>query len=162
MVALVLAACGAVAVGPRPILLGLLWLAWVTPRFIAVDVAEHRLPDAIVLPGYPVALAALALERALRDADAGLALGSAVGYGGLLLAVHLTGGMGLGDVKLAPVLALLTTAAAPAAAVLAPLLALLVGGLASAVVLLRHGTGRSIAFGPAMLIGAWLTVPLAS
>jgi len=149
----VLLAAGALlAVGPRPALLGLVWLAAVTPRLIAIDVAEHRLPDRIVLPGLLVGLA--------EAVSAPVGLVAAAAYGGLLLLLHLVGGMGLGDVKLAPVLALVAAAVEPAAAVAAPLAAFLVGGVVAVGVLVRHGPGTRMAFGPAMLLGAWIAVLL--
>jgi leader peptidase (prepilin peptidase)/N-methyltransferase len=144
------------AVGPRPVAIGLIWLALVTPRLIAVDIAEHRLPDAIVLPALAIAAGSVLLD----EGDRSTALAAAACYGLLLLALHLLGGMGLGDVKLAPVLGLLTGALGPAAAIVSPLFAFLTGGLAAVAVLLRRGPGAAMPFGPAMLLGAWATVLL--
>ncbi|HEY8318456.1 MAG TPA: prepilin peptidase [Amnibacterium sp.] len=158
----VLLAAGALdAVGPRPALLGLLWLAAITPRLAAIDIAEHRLPDRLVLPAWPVALAAALLEAAAGGTPLLVAAGIAVGYGSLLLVLHLAGGMGLGDVKLAPVLGLAAAAASPTAGIGAPLLAFLVGGVIALVALIRQGAGASVPFGPAMLLGAWAAVLLA-
>ena len=163
------------AAGPRPALLGLLWLAAVTPRLVAVDIAEHRLPDRVVLPGWPVALAAALLEAAAGGTPVLVALAAGAGYGALLLVLHVAGGagygalllllhvgggMGLGDVKLAPVLGLAAAAVTPAAAVAAPLLAFLAGGVVAVVALARSGRGARIPFGPAMLLGAWAAVLL--
>jgi leader peptidase (prepilin peptidase)/N-methyltransferase len=145
------------AVGFRPVALGLVWLALVTPRLVAVDIAEHRLPDAIVLPTLVVALAAALLD----GGDVTAAGWAAAGYGLLLLSLHLLGGMGLGDVKLAPALGLLAGALGPLPAVAAPLLAFLVGGFAAVVVLVRRGAGAAMPFGPAMLLGMWSAVLLA-
>jgi leader peptidase (prepilin peptidase)/N-methyltransferase len=148
------------AAGPRPALLGLLWLAAVTPRLVAVDIAEHRLPDRVVLPGWPVALAAALLEAAAGGTPVLVALAAGAGYGALLLVLHVAGGMGFGDVKLAPVLGLAAAAVTPAAAVAAPLLAFLAGGVVAVVALARSGRGARIPFGPAMLLGAWAAVLL--
>ena len=150
----------ALAVGPRPLLAGLAWLAVVSPRLAAVDLAEHRLPDRIVLPGYPVAAAALILDAWTGGADPAAACVAGAVYGGLLLVLHLAGGMGLGDVKLAPLLGALTAAAVPGGAVLAVVLAFLVGGVAAAVVLLRRGPASRMPFGPPMLLGAWAALAL--
>jgi leader peptidase (prepilin peptidase)/N-methyltransferase len=152
-----LAVAAVAAVGLRPVTLGLVWLALVTPRLVAVDIAEHRLPDAVVLPSLAVAAAAVLLD----GREPVLALWAASAYGLLLLALHVLGGMGLGDVKLAPVLGLLAGALGPLAAVAAPLTAFLAGGLAAVVVLLRRGAGAAMPFGPAMLLGAWGAVLLA-
>lgn len=151
-----LAVASLAAVGPRPIVLGLIWLAVVTPRMIAVDIAEHRLPDAVVLPALAVALGAVLLDAR----NGSVAVVAALAYGLLLLVLHLAGGMGLGDVKLAPALGLLAGAIGPATALAAPLLAFLAGGMAAVAVLLRRGPGAAMPFGPAMLLGAWAAVLL--
>lgn len=160
VVAAMLGVLAAVAAGPRPVLVGLLWLAVVTPRLVAIDVAEHRLPDAVVLPGYPVVLAAVLLDRAAAGADLLPVLAAGAVYGLLLLLLHAAGGLGLGDVKLAPLLGALTAATSPLAAPLAVVSAFLIGGLAAVVVLVRRGPGARMPFGPPMLLGAWLAVLL--
>ncbi len=148
------------AVGLRPALLGLVWLAAVTPRLIAVDTTQLRLPDRIVLPGYPVALAAVVLTDAAGGTPVGVAVPIAVGTGLVLLLLHVGGGMGLGDVKLAPVLGLVAAAVSPGAGVAAPVLAFLVGGVVAAVLLVRRGPGAAMPFGPSMLLGGWAAVLL--
>ena len=152
---------GIVAVGPRPAVIGLLWLAVVTPSLTATDIAEHRLPDRLVLPGWPIALAAALLEASAGGTPILVAVASGAAYGVLLLLLHVAGGMGLGDVKLAPVLGLVTAAVSPAIALAAPLLAFLAGGAVAVAALLRSGPGARIPFGPAMLLGAWAAVLLA-
>ena len=152
-----LAVAALAAVGLRPVAAGLAWLALATPRLISRDIAEHRLPDAIVLPALATAGGAVLIDG--RNVAAATA--AATGYGLLLLVLHLLGGMGLGDVKLAPVLGLLTGALGPSAAVAAPLVAFLAGGVAAAAVLVRRGPGAAMPFGPAMLLGAWAAVLLA-
>lgn len=149
----------ALALGPRPVLLGVAWLAAVTPRLVAVDVAEHRLPDAIVLPGYPVVLAAVLLDGWSRGIPSTEALLAGAAYGTVILLLHVLGGMGFGDVKLAPLLGALAAAAA-GAAVLAVVLAFLAGGIAATAVLLRRGAGARMPFGPPMLLGAWAAILL--
>lgn len=160
VLAVLLAVGALVAVGPRPALLGALWLAAVTPRLVATDIAERRLPDRLVLPGWPVALAAAVLGAASGGTAVAVAAGLAVAYGLVLLLLHVAGGMGLGDVKLAPVLGLTAAAVSPAAGLLAPLVAFLAGGSLAAVVLVRRGPGASVPFGPAMLLGAWAAMLL--
>jgi leader peptidase (prepilin peptidase)/N-methyltransferase len=97
----------------------------------------------------------------LLDGGLGSATWSAIAYGLLLLALHVLGGMGLGDVKLAPALGLLTGALGQVPAVTAPLAAFLVGGVTAVGVLLRRGAGAAMPFGPSMLLGAWAAVLLA-
>ena len=152
---------GALALGPQPVLLGVGWLAVVTPRLVAIDLAEHRLPDAIVLPGYPVVLTAVLLQAwTTGRAPAGAVL-AGLGCGLVLLLLHVVGGMGFGDVKLAPLLGALTAAALPGGAVLWLVLAFLLGGVGAAVVLVRRGAGARMAFGPPLLLAAWALVLLA-
>jgi leader peptidase (prepilin peptidase)/N-methyltransferase len=151
----------ALALGPQPVLLGFAWLAVVTPRLVAIDLAEHRLPDAIVLPGYPVVLAAVLLQAfAGRTAPAPAVL-AGLGCGLVLLLLHLAGGMGLGDVKLAPLLGALIAAALPGGAVLWLVVAFLLGGAGAVVVLIRRGAGARMAFGPPLLLAAWAVLLLA-
>lgn len=152
---------GAIAVGgARPLTVGLLWLALATPRLIAVDIAEHRLPDAIVLPGYPIVLLAVGADALRGPADLRAALIAAIAYGGTLLVLYAMGGMGFGDVKLAPPLGLLLGATAPVAAVVGPLAAMFAGGMAAVVALIRFGPRAHIPFGPPMLLGAWAALLL--
>ncbi|HEY0374269.1 MAG TPA: prepilin peptidase [Amnibacterium sp.] len=160
VLALLLALGALVAVGPRPVVLGLLLLAAITPRLTAVDIAEHRLPDRIVLPALPGALAAALAGAATGGTPILVSVAAGSAYAALLMVLHLVGGMGLGDVKLAPVLGLTAAAVSPAAALAAPLLAFLVGGAVAVVALVRSGPGTRIPFGPAMLLGAWAAVLL--
>jgi leader peptidase (prepilin peptidase) / N-methyltransferase len=150
-----LLAVAVLALGARPLLLGAVWLATVTPRLVAVDLAEHRLPDAIVLPGYPVVLAAALLEswqQGIAPLDAVLV---GAGCGAVLLLLHVAGGMGFGDVKLGPLLGALTGALLPGGAIVWLVLAVLLGGVAAAVVLARRGRTARMPFGPPMLLAAW-------
>ncbi|WP_375399878.1 prepilin peptidase [uncultured Amnibacterium sp.] len=152
---------GAITVGGvRPLTVGLLWLALVTPRLMAVDIAEHRLPDAIVLPGYPIVLLAVGADAIWGRTDLRAALVAGIAYGGTLLVLHALGGMGLGDVKLAPVLGLLLGGIGPVAAVVGPLAAMFAGGAAAVVALIRFGPRAHIPFGPPMLLGAWAALLL--
>lgn len=141
------------------VLLPLVYLAAVTPALWATDVREHRLPNRLVVPGYPVALATVAARWALDGHPPSAALAGGGLYFALLLALSYLGGMGMGDVKLAGVLGLTAGLLGPGAAVAAPVLAFLLGGVVAAVSLARGRTG-SLAFGPYMLAGFWGAVVL--
>ena len=144
--------------------------AWAIPAylyFVAIGVAlalidldVHRLPNAIVLPAYPVAAALLALaswgsgnwSALVRAGFGGVALW--VFYFGLLLVKQ--GAMGFGDVKLAGILGAYLGWLGWGALIVGAFAAFFVGGLFSVGLLLAGKAGRrtAIPFGPWMLIGA--------
>lgn len=162
---------------------GVGWWAWVSEDGLAllplllvltaagvalwcIDVEHHRLPDAIVLPLYPITVVGLAF--------AGLVAGSwpfvdvAVGIGVWLLVVggvwlvSLGSGMGFGDVKLAPVLGATLGWLGWEVAVLGLILAFVGGGLTGVYLLVtrRAGRGSHLAFGPFLLLGAGVAMVL--
>lgn len=126
-----------------------------------VDVREHRLPDALVLPSLvvaPLLVAAVSLARgqpgSLVRALAGMAVSWTVFR--LLHAVAPTG-LGRGDVKLAAWTGLLTAWLSWPALVVGFVAAVGLGGVAAVVVLLRGGSRRTaLPFGPVLLSGAVL------
>lgn len=135
-------------------------LAVACALLVTIDLAVFRLPDAIVLPLYPVVFLGLTVTAAefgewasLGRAAAGAAV-LLVGY--FLLALINPSGLGLGDVKLAGVLgAFLGWLGWPA--VLVGTVAAFVINAAVALVLLaarQVGPKSGIAFGPAMVAGA--------
>lgn len=89
----------------RPALAAFAVLAVLGVALAAIDIAVHRLPDKLTLPGYPVLLALLGVAAVIgHDAAALLrallaALALAASY--LLLAVIRRGQLGGGDIKLA-------------------------------------------------------------
>lgn len=140
--------------------LALVWLAVLT----VIDLEVHRLPDVLTLPAYPVA--GLLLTWCSADAHDWQALARAAACsGGAVLVFGLAvffspghQGLGEGDVKLAGVLgALLGWFSWPAAAY-GLIAGFLLGGAAAAVLLVVRRASRSstIAFGPAMVVGAFL------
>src|SRR6188768_3910265 len=84
----------------------LLYLAAVTPALVAIDLREHRLPNALVLPGYPVAGLGLVGEWIRTGQPPVIALVAGGASIVFLFALSLGGGMGMGDVKLGGVLGL--------------------------------------------------------
>ncbi|PPF46954.1 prepilin peptidase [Pseudoclavibacter sp. AY1F1] len=156
MIAIALAAA---VPGQLVLLPALVALAVVTPRLVAVDVREHRLPNGLVgVAALGVILASLA-DWLLTGRPDLLAVGTGAIIGILLLILSLVGGLGMGDVKLGAVLAWAAALVDPSLAVVLVLLAVVLGGVQSAIVLLRtRDRRRSIAFGPALLAGYWLPV----
>jgi prepilin signal peptidase PulO-like enzyme (type II secretory pathway) len=118
----------------------------------AIDLAERRLPNRIVLPATAIVLTAqiaLSPDRALEWTLA--ALGGALVL--LLPLIVLRSGVGMGDVKLM----LLLGAALGAAVVTGFLVASLAAGAYAAVLLARGGSdarGTAFAFGPFLVFGA--------
>lgn len=166
-------AVGAAALGHRlgdePALLAtyLIALVWMGV-LAAIDIDVRRLPDRWTLPAWlvsPTLLAGCAV--ATGDWSAWLvALACGVGNGlvYLLLAVANPAGLGLGDVKAAVPLGMLTGWFGWPATLAAFLLAFLLGLLVGLVVALRTGEGRkaTFPFGPAMLGAACLVVVAAA
>ena len=164
-VALALAALGVLALGIRPLLLGVLAIAVVTEELARVDVAAHRLPNRLVFPLYPVALLGVIGEWALSGTSPLTALGAGAGTFIFLLVLCVAGGMGMGDVKLGGVLGLCLATLGLMAAASGLILAFVAGAIGGAFVLLRAGAAgssprrhRRIPFGPFLLGGFWLAV----
>lgn len=141
----------------------LLYLAAISVALALIDLDTRRLPDAIVLPSYPVALALLALASADPGGqpDWGALVRALVG-GALLFVVYLVlvlvypAGMGLGDVKLAGVLGLYLGWFGWGALAVGWFSAFLLGGIFAVGLLVGGRAGRKtgIPFGPWMLLGA--------
>jgi leader peptidase (prepilin peptidase) / N-methyltransferase len=141
-----------------------LYLAAIAVALALIDIDVHRLPNAIVLPSYPVVAALLLLPAVvdgrwddyLRAVLGGLILFAFY----FLLAFIYPAGMGFGDVKLAGVLGAylgwLGWGAFGAGAFLGFLLGGVLGALLMAVG--RAGRKSKIPFGPFMLAGALIAV----
>jgi len=140
-----------------------LYLAAVAIALAAIDIDVLRLPDAIVLPSYGVALVLLipamitghSWHAGLRGLIAAAALW---GLYFVLAVIHR--GMGFGDVKLALLLGLYLGWLGWSALAVGTFAGFLLGGIAGAALLLARRADRKtrIPFGPAMLAGAFLAV----
>jgi leader peptidase (prepilin peptidase)/N-methyltransferase len=129
-----------------------------------IDLDVRRLPDAIVLPSYPVMAVLLTAAAAaggdwddlLRAVLGGLILGGF--YFALVFAYP--AGMGFGDVKLSGVLGMALGYLGWAELGVGAFLGFLYGGLIGIVLLLvgRAGRKSAIPFGPFMLLGALTAV----
>lgn len=153
-----LAVLAVTAVGIQPRVLPALYLAAVSPVLAATDVIERRLPNRLVLPGFVVAAAGLAGQWAVTDEPPVVGFVSGAAYCGVLLLLSLTGGMGMGDVKLAGVLGIAARLVSVETAAAAPVVAFLLGGTAAVALLVRGGAGTSIPFGPYLLAGFWIAL----
>jgi leader peptidase (prepilin peptidase)/N-methyltransferase len=156
LVSVGLAAVAVLALGPIPALVPALAVAAVAPRLVRVDLVEHRLPNRMVVPALVAGVVGVGLTWQVSSTSAPamsplIPLVAAAIYAGVLFALALFGGMGMGDVKLAAALGLASPTMTIALA--SPLLAFLSGGVAAVIVLIRRGSRARIAFGPFLLAG---------
>lgn len=154
-----------------PLAPALLFFNAIGVALTAIDLDVYRLPNAIVLPAYPV-LAALLGAAALAQHDASILLRAAIGaaalgLGFLAIALARPGGMGLGDVKLAGVVGGVLGALSYQALVVGAFAAFLLGAVAGLALIATKRSGRrsAVPFGPFMVAGTLLAlfaaVPLA-
>jgi leader peptidase (prepilin peptidase)/N-methyltransferase len=153
------AACGLVA-WRLPVgwpLVAALYFAVVGVVLTAVDWRTRRLPDALTLPSYPIMIGLLAPSGRLP-----VALVCACALGGVyaLLWLARPAGIGLGDVKLAGLIGLVTGAVGPGATILAGLGGHVLGALYALGLLATKRATRSseFPFGPFMLAAALLAI----
>lgn len=139
------------AIGPQVAAIPALYVAAVAPELTRIDLAEHRLPNRLVVPGLAVGLLAAAGSWVTTGEPPIVPVIAGLAYGGGLFLFALAGGMGMGDVKLAAVLGLASPTVALAIA--SPVIAFLAGGVVSLVVLVVRGSGARIPFGPFLLLG---------
>ncbi|WP_168203750.1 prepilin peptidase [Humibacter ginsenosidimutans] len=147
-------------VGVRFELVGFLYLAFVTPELCRIDLAEHRLPNALVLPGMAFAAVGTVFGWLAGGTVPVGTAAAACGVTAFFALLALAGGMGMGDVKLAAVLALAGGAVSFVVVVGAVVLGFLFGGAVAMVGLATGGRGGSIAFGPYLLGGFWASTAL--
>jgi leader peptidase (prepilin peptidase)/N-methyltransferase len=143
-----------------------LYLGAVGGMLTLIDLDVHRLPDLIVLPSYPMVVGLLLVPTVvtgqwgalLRAVLAALVL--FVVYLVLALVSPGGGGLGFGDVKLAGVLGLLLGWLGWGPVVVSVMAAFLIGGVIALVLLVTRRASRStqIAFGPSMILGAWVAL----
>jgi leader peptidase (prepilin peptidase)/N-methyltransferase len=156
--AVVLVGVSFVVVGVRFELVGCLYLAVVTPELCRIDFAEHRLPNALVLPGLAFGAVGLTfgwLAASSEPLGALVVTAATTGFFGLLC---LAGGMGMGDVKLVAALALSGGTVSVAVVVGTAVLGFLVAGTVALTRLAAGAGGGSIAFGPYLLCGFWASI----
>lgn len=129
-----------------------------------IDVRTHRLPNAIVLPSYPV-LALLLTGAAATTPDwpalGRAALGGAACFGAhFLLALAYPPGLGFGDVKVAGLVGTVATYLSWSALLGAVFIGFLAGGVTGlALIAARRATRRTaLPFGPFLLGGAVLVL----
>jgi leader peptidase (prepilin peptidase)/N-methyltransferase len=150
--------------GLDPVLPALLALAATGVVLSIVDLTEHRLPNAVLLPTLVVLAALLVLASALSGEWIRLVWALAGGAGMFLfyfvLALISPAGMGMGDVKFAAPLGLVLGWFGWNVWLVGLVAGFIIGGVVSltALLLRRVSLRGSIPFGPSMLAGALLVV----
>ncbi|TDQ52580.1 prepilin peptidase [Actinorugispora endophytica] len=127
----------------------------------AIDTRTRRLPNPLVLPAYPVALALLAVAALTTPGGLDQAADALVGMAGLwafywLLWFVYPAGMGWGDVKLSGLLGLYLGWSGLGSVVSGTFAAFLLSACVGLVLMVlgRVGRGTQIPFGPFMVVGA--------
>jgi leader peptidase (prepilin peptidase)/N-methyltransferase len=141
-----------------------LYLSAIGVALALIDLDVKRLPNAIVLPSYPVSAALLGLA-AILEHEAGAYVRALLGMAALfgfyfLLAFIYPAGMGFGDVKLAGVLGLYLGWLGWGVLITGGFLGFLFGGVVGMglMVVRRAGRKSQIPFGPFMLTGALVAI----
>lgn len=141
-----------------------LYLAAIAVALSAIDLDTKRLPNAIVLPSYVVALLLLLLPAALDGSWAAyvraILAGAAMFAFYFLLAFVYPAGMGFGDVKLAGVLGIYLGWVSWGVVLVGGFAAFLLGAVVGIVVMVAGHGGRKtkLPFGPFMMVGAFLAL----
>jgi leader peptidase (prepilin peptidase)/N-methyltransferase len=141
-----------------PALVGVGYVAAVTCPLWATDAREHRLPNALVMPGYAFAVIGLVWQWLARGLPAWEALACCAATLVVFAGVAATGGLGMGDVKLAGLLALVLGGLGGALAVVLALGAAVVAAGVVALAAMWHPDARrsdDLPLGPFLLAGFW-------
>ena len=160
LVTAVVVAAVAVRFGLSPVLPAFCCLAAAGVPLAFIDARQHRLPDVVTLPSYPVSLLLLGVAALFvpggpgRFVHALIGMAAAVAFFALLLLLSPTG-IGLGDVKLAGPLGAYLGWLGAAAFVTGLMAAWLLAALTAVGLLLtRRATRKSeIPFGPFLVAG---------
>lgn len=141
-----------------------LLFAAVAVALTMIDIDVHRLPNALVLPAYPVLALALTIAAAVSDTPSALVRAGICSLG--LFALYFIlwfaypAGMGYGDVRLAGIVGGMLGYLSFAALFVGAFLAFVLGGsFGMAVIALRRGNRKShLPFGPFMIGGSLLAI----
>jgi leader peptidase (prepilin peptidase)/N-methyltransferase len=127
------------------------------PAISAIDIAKRIIPNAIVYPAlvaFPVYLGLAAWAGAPVDLVT-MAIGFVAYGGGLFVIALVSGGMGMGDVKLAAAIGLVLGSLGLSYVGVAAGAAIALGGIgAVAALVLGRGRKSAIPFGPYLAAGA--------
>ena len=138
------------------------YLAATTAELARIDLAEHRLPNRLVLPGFAFAAVSLVWQWLATDTLPVTSLVSGVGCVAFLLSLNVLGGMGMGDVKLGGLIGLAAGSLGFSTATASLVIAFVAGGIAGLAALALPGLDAlpRIPFGPFLLFGFWSAVAI--
>ena len=133
-------------------------IAWPLSR---IDIREHRLPNRLVVPAFPIAIAGFVIASAISNqwANFGVAIAAAFISFFVGLAANRWASLGMGDVKLISAISL----ALGWFSFVAPLIAVILAFISASLIVLvlmalrKASLGSSIALGPYLLAGFVLT-----
>jgi leader peptidase (prepilin peptidase)/N-methyltransferase len=140
------------------------WFASVGIALVLIDLQQRKLPNAIVLPSYPVLGGLLALSAAWHHDWAPLVragLGAVALFASFfVLALLVPGGMGWGDIKLSGLVGGATAYLSWSTLVEGAFCAFLLGAVAGVVMLAakRGGHRKALPFGPFLIVGGVLAI----
>lgn len=145
--------------------LTLVFLGFISVALIYTDLRFHQLPNALTFGSYPVIsglllLAALTTDGGLSNlARAAVSAVATMALYALMHAVNQTG-LGLGDVKLAPVMGAVLGWHSFGAVLTGTIYGFVLAGVVAALLLLTKRVTKKdeIAFGPFMILGMWLAL----
>ncbi len=129
-----------------------------------IDLDHQLLPNRVLFPSTGVVAVLLLVGAVIEGAGADLLralLGGAAYFVFLLIvAIFARGGFGMGDVKLAFLLGLVMGFGSWGELAVGVILAILLGGVASGLLLVfsRKGRKAKFAYGPYLVLGAWIAV----
>lgn len=153
-----------IAIGVRWVLPAYLVFVVVTVLLTVTDLRAKLIPNRVTFRSGPIAIGLLA-AGALLDGDPERILWALIGGAGyfvfmLILALIVPGGLGFGDVKLAPILGAFVAAEHLGFVLIAALGSYVIGGATSAVLLVTRVKSRkdTIPFGPYMVVAAYVAL----
>ena len=152
------------SIGWQPNLSTALWVSALTTTLSAVDIAHHRLPDAITLPAIPVTFAVLLIQdmtgQGFDNTTRALLAAAVIGGMFFLASSFGTSLMGRGDAKLSVTIGAVLGFQSWSAVLVGVFSAFVLGAVFSIIGMLaaRLKATSAIPFGPFLLFGAWLTV----
>lgn len=143
---------------------GLIYLTFVSWPLAVIDIKQHRLPNKLVLPAFPITLLGQLISAVIFQTwqNILIALASAVVMFALTLGINRLGLLGMGDVKLMSAMALGLGWFALWLPIAAMLFTFLAAGLVALGLLVfgKLKLGASMALGPYLLAGFFGAITL--